>query len=244
MNPLADHPDVHGPSTSGLSAAEEEDRLLSDLAVRVRLDRGQGPALQRRIDRLRRLLSKRRGEVERLRRELAQARCAERCDPLTGLPNRRGFEPPGRRLLAEHLGASETLALLFVDLDGFKAINDRFGHAMGDALLQVVAARLAAGMRRGDLVCRHGGDEFVCLLPNLDSEERAVSLAGELLQSITQPCALSGHHVVVGASIGVALFPRDGANLPSLLRSADSAMYKAKERRCGLALSRPETASA
>lgn len=244
MNLLAERPDEGGSSTSGTSAAEEEDRLLLDLAAQVRLERAQRPALLRRIDRLRRALSKSRGVVVRLRQELAQVRTAECRDPLTGLPNRRGFELPGRRLLAEHLGASDTLALLFVDLDGFKAVNDRFGHAIGDALLQVVAARLAAGMRRGDLVCRHGGDEFVCLLPKLDSEDRAVSLAGELLHAITQPCALAGQQVAVGASIGVAVFPRDGESLASLLSSADVAMYKAKEHRCGLARARSNVVSA
>lgn len=244
MNPLAERPREHHPPSSSVSAADEEDRLLLDLLAQVRLERGQLPALMRRIDRLRRLLKRSDDVVAQLRRELAQARRAEGCDPLTGLFNRRGFELPGRQLLAQHVGRPDKLALLFVDLDGFKAINDRFGHAVGDAVLQVVAARLAAGMRHSDLVCRHGGDEFVCLLANLDSEARAISLAAELLRALTQPCALAGHQVRVGASIGVALFPRDGANLSSLLRSADGAMYDAKELRCGLARVRSEVASA
>lgn len=242
MNRLAERPKDGRPWSSSVSAADEEDRLLADLVAQVRIERVQLPALLRRIDRLRRLLTKSHEVVAQQRRELAQARRAEGCDSLTGLPNRRGFELPGGKLLAQHVGRPDKLALLFVDLDGFKAINDRFGHAVGDALLQVVAARLAAGMRRGDLVCRHGGDEFVCLLPNLDSEDRAISLAAELLRAITQPCALAGQQVMVGASIGVAVFPRDGESLSSLLRSADSAMYEAKEHRCGLALARSEVA--
>lgn len=226
------------------SAAELEDRLLEDLVPQLRAQRDEVAVLRRRIDRLRRLLSKSHGVVVQLRRELAIAECVEGRDPLTGLANRRGFELPGRRVLAQHLGGPHQLALLFVDLDGFKTINDRLGHAVGDSLLQVVASRLAAGMRRGDLVCRHGGDEFVCLLPNLDGEDRALSLAAGLLQAITQPCALGGHHVTVAASIGVAVFPRDGDSLPALLHRADGAMYEAKKRRCGLVLAGLEGAPA
>lgn len=228
------------PVTPATSAADQEDRLLQHLTDQVRTERDRNPALLRRIDRLHRLLAQSHDAVVHLRRELAQAERTENCDLLTGLPNRRGFERPGGQVLAQHAGGPDKLALLFVDLDGFKAVNDRFGHAVGDALLQVVAARLAAGMRRGDLVCRHGGDEFVCLLPNLDSEERAVALAGDLLQAITAPCALDGRQVTVGASIGVAIYPRDGDDLPSLMRRADGAMYEAKRRRSGLALARPD----
>lgn len=243
MKPQAECPKDGRASSSGVSAAEEEDRLLGRLVAQARGERERFPVLLRRIDRLHRLLSQSHDAVVRLRRELAQAQSAQGCDLLTGLPNRRGFELPGGRLLAQHVGGPDKLALLFVDLDGFKAINDRFGHAVGDALLQVVAARLAAGMRHGDLVCRHGGDEFVCLLPSLDSEERALALAAELLRAITQPCALGGHHVTVGASIGVAVYPRNGESLSSLLRSADGAMYEAKGQRCGLALARSDAAA-
>jgi len=220
----------------GRSAAEQEDRLLEDLEARVRQERERVPVLQRRIDRLRRLLMNSHDEVMQLRRELAHSHHADGCDPLTGLANRRGFEQPVGQALAQHRGGPDTLALLFVDLDGFKAVNDRLGHAVGDALLRIVAARLAAGLRREDLVCRHGGDEFVCLLPHLESEDRAIALAGQLLQSITQPCALDGQLVRVGASIGVAVYPRHGGDLSALLHSADAAMYDAKRRRCGLAL--------
>ncbi len=244
MNPQAECLDAARLLLQSASAADQGGGLLQRLVPQLRTQREQHAALLRRVERLRRLLSKSHEAIVHLRSELASAKRVEGCDLLTGLPNRRGFELPGGRVLAQHAGGPQKLALLFVDLDGFKAINDRHGHAVGDALLQVVASRLAAGMRRGDLVCRHGGDEFVCLLPNLDSEDRAIALAADLRHAITQPCALGGHQMTVGASIGVAVYPRDGADLRSLLHSADSAMYDAKKRRCGLALAQQERATA
>jgi diguanylate cyclase (GGDEF)-like protein len=244
MNPQAECLDAAHLLLPGLSASDQEDELLERLLPQLRTQREQYATLLRRNERLRRLLSQSHEVIVELRSELASVRRVEGCDSLTGLPNRRGFELPVGRVLAQHAGGPHKLALLFVDLDGFKSINDRHGHAVGDALLQVVASRLAAGMRRGDLVCRHGGDEFVCLLPNLDSEKRAIALAADLRHAITQPCALGGHQVTVGASIGVAVYPRDGDNLRSLLHSADGAMYKAKKHRSGLALAQPERASA
>lgn len=236
-------PGVGQPGLACLSAAEVEDQLLEALVSQLRTERELLPKLLRRNHRLRRVLSKSREAVAQLRRDLSHARRSDGRDLLTGLPNRSGFEQPMGRMLAQHTGGRRKLALLFVDLDGFKAVNDRLGHSAGDELLQVVSARLAAGMRRGDLVCRHGGDEFVCLLPNLDSEDRASSLAKDLLHAITQPCALNGQRVSVRASIGVAIYPRDGDTLPLLLHSADSAMYAAKRQRCGVAMARPVAAA-
>jgi diguanylate cyclase (GGDEF)-like protein len=228
------------------SAAEVEDRLLAGLGQALQTERERLLRTQRRVDRLRRLLAESHAGLRRCRSELAQSREASGCDALTGLPNRQGFDPPMRQLLEEHRAGREVLALLFVDLDGFKAVNDHFGHDCGDELLRIVGARLVAGMRRGDHVCRHGGDEFLCLLPHLRSATRAGELAASLLRSITQPCSVGGHAVRVGASIGVALYPRDGDSVPKLMRSADAAMYAAKSRRGGVAMaraSRPMVAS-
>lgn len=218
-----------------------EDRLLKDLAARWQADRERLPMLLRRIERLRHHLAKSHQAVRQLRRQLAIADGLDGRDPLTGLPNRRGVEQPVGRMLAGHAGMPHRLALLFVDLDGFKAVNDRLGHAAGDELLRIVAARLAAGIRRDDIVCRHGGDEFVCVLPNLDSEDRARSLASDLLRAIAQPCRVGEQWVTVQASIGVSIYPRDGGDLPALLHSADLAMYAAKARRCGVAMARSES---
>lgn len=235
-----DSPDASEPLAARLSAVNGQGRPPTGSAPTLRAEAPRIPALLRRLDRLRRLLCERDEAIAQLRGELARASQSSQFDLLTGLPNRRGVEQPMGRMLAQHAGGPHKLALLFVDLDGFKTINDRLGHAAGDALLQIVSARLAAGMRSGDLVCRHGGDEFVCLLPNLDSEDRARALAAGLRHAITQPCALHGHQVAVDASIGVAIYPRDGHDLAALLRSADSAMYAAKRGRCGVAMAWPD----
>jgi diguanylate cyclase len=243
MTPLHAVPRTPPPS----SAAAEEDRLLASLAVSVQAERNFGQRLLRRNQRLRRLLAQMRRALEASRTELAHAHHDACCDALTGLPNRHGFEPPLRQVLAEHAGGAEVLALLFVDLDGFKAVNDRLGHAAGDELLRVVGARLAAGVRRGDLVCRHGGDEFLCLLPHLRSATRARAIAAALLRSITLPCRIATpggphgevHEVQISASVGIAMYPRDGDTAPLLMRSADAAMYAAKSRRGGVAMARP-----
>jgi diguanylate cyclase (GGDEF)-like protein len=227
------HPRTAAPAPS---AADAEDRLLADLAPQLQAERELLAHLRLRVRRLRRLLDHSHDALRGCRDELAHARQAAGRDALTGLPNRRGFEPPLRRELARHAGGAQVLALLFVDLDGFKAVNDRFGHAAGDELLRIVGARLVAGLRRSDLVCRHGGDEFVCLLPQLHSATRAGALAAALLRSITEPCVLGGQVVRVEASIGVAIYPRDGDSAPTLMRSADSAMYAAKARRSGVAM--------
>lgn len=228
------------PDRSVLSAAQVEDELLAALGSEVTAQRDRLPVLGRRIVRLHRLLKNSHPEVVRLRRALERSEHMQGRDLLTGLPDRRGLDQPLGRILSRCDGGPLKFALLFIDLDGFKAVNDRLGHAAGDQLLCVVAARLAAAMRRDDLVCRHGGDEFVCLLPDLDSEERARSLATQVLQSIARPCALGGHRVAVNASIGIAMYPRHGDSLPSLLRSADVAMYDAKKRRCGVAMARTD----
>jgi diguanylate cyclase (GGDEF)-like protein len=177
---------------------------------------------------LRQQLSRAQGELAALRLRESLAQAFAQCDSLTGLPNRHGFACQTHAALARHSSATPVCALLFIDLDGFKAINDRLGHAAGDRLLQVVGARLAHAMRSGDSVSRHGGDEFLCLLPDLHSEARALAIAQQLAALIAAPCELDGVRVSVRASIGLSFYPRDGANLALLLAHADRAMYAAK----------------
>jgi diguanylate cyclase (GGDEF)-like protein len=149
-------------------------------------------------------------------------------DALTGLPNRRAFDQQHGRALQEHARQAHVFCLLFIDLDGFKAINDELGHAAGDALLQVVGQRLVQTVRRDDFVGRLGGDEFVCLLPNLQNSAQARVLADKLVEAITAPCRVGRVTVRIGATVGSAIYPRDGHSTVSLLAHADQQMRDAK----------------
>ena len=147
-------------------------------------------------------------------------------DALTGLANRAALE----RFLSLAKGRESCLALLYLDLDGFKPVNDRFGHAAGDQLLQQVAIRLRECLREDDLVARLGGDEFVMVLrvQEDDAEERQRQAAQRVLHCLQQPVQIGEHEVRVGCSIGGALWPRDHAGLEDALHLADVALYRAK----------------
>jgi diguanylate cyclase (GGDEF)-like protein/PAS domain S-box-containing protein len=151
-------------------------------------------------------------------------------DYLTGLPN--------RLLLADRLALSiniaqrngSRLALLFIDMDRFKTINDSLGHQIGDAFLKAVAERLSGIMRAGDTLARSGGDEFVVLLENFDSVEDVAQAALKMLGELAKPFTVEGHLLSATCSIGISLFPGDGGNPLTLMREADTAMYHAKEK--------------
>ncbi|WP_102128158.1 putative bifunctional diguanylate cyclase/phosphodiesterase [Deinococcus planocerae] len=149
-------------------------------------------------------------------------------DALTGLPNRALLEDRLTRATAHAARHGGLLAVLFVDLDGFKFVNDTLGHRPGDEVLTEVARRLTGAVRGCDTVARFGGDEFVVLLHDLAREEDAAAIAGRMLATFAQPFALSEHEVRVTASVGVSLSPRDGVEPAELLRHADVAMYQAK----------------
>jgi diguanylate cyclase (GGDEF)-like protein/PAS domain S-box-containing protein len=151
-------------------------------------------------------------------------------DPLTGLPNRRLFEDRLSIALAQAHRYRHRLAVIFVDLDRFKPVNDTLGHVVGDALLRAVAERLTSCVREGDTVARLAGDEFTLLLPGIHYAEDVATISRKLLDALRQPFALDGHDVRVTASGGIALYPEDGENEQMLVRSADTAMYRAKER--------------
>ena len=151
-------------------------------------------------------------------------------DELTALPNRRGFYNMAAPILSGK-GSSgpgqPTCALLLLDLNHFKDINDSLGHAAGDELLRRVAARLSASLRKEDILARLGGDEFALILPNVGID-RAVQAAAALTTALEQTVVLDGLHVQTAASIGIALGPEHGRDLGTLLRHADMAMYRAK----------------
>jgi len=165
-------------------------------------------------------LHQRREDLERLARH----------DSLTGLPNRILFdEHMSHALSSSHRDLSQ-LALLFVDIDRFKPINDMLGHAIGDLLLKEIADRIRLAVRGSDIPARIGGDEFVVLLPNIQQRRDALTVAEKIRVSIMKSFVIEGHQLAVSASIGIAIFPDDGTELIDLAKHADKAMYVAKEQ--------------
>lgn len=150
-------------------------------------------------------------------------------DALTGLPNRMLLEDRMKQATANLSRQHAPVAVLFIDLDRFKDINDTLGHAAGDRLLQEVAERLGHCVREGDTVARLSGDEFVVLLAGLHDVEDAAVVADKILATVSGPCQIGGKELRVSPSIGIAIFPGDGQNMEQLLRSADTAMYHAKQ---------------
>jgi len=191
-------------------------------------------------------------EREVLEHELAAAQEQEKSardaafhDPLTSLPNRVLFNDRLEHGLAQAKRHDRTLAVMFIDLDGFKAINDTHGHPAGDSVLKTIASRLIAVTREDDTVSRHGGDEFLYLLLELDLEAHASAVATKIVAELGQPCELNSNGAQlllrVGCSIGIAMFPGDGETADELVKSADRAMYRAKRERTGYAFASTTT---
>ncbi|MDQ3281511.1 MAG: EAL domain-containing protein [Acidobacteriota bacterium] len=175
-------------------------------------------------------------EIVSVSRDISERRHAEEQieyqayhDALTGLPNRLLFRDRLTMALAHAKRQQAQLAVMFLDLDRFKYVNDTLGHSLGDELLRAVAARLRSVLRDGDTIARMGGDEFTVLLTDASNAEDAAKVAQKLLDTVAHPLRVEGHELYVTTSIGIALFPDDGDSAEALLKSADSAMYRAKE---------------
>lgn len=151
-------------------------------------------------------------------------------DTVTHLPNRHAFNEHFEAMLEAARQRGQMLILLFLDLDDFKVVNDTLGHYVGDILLKAVAEKLSACLRQGDAVYRVGGDEFAMIMTDFNEREGAVAVAEKFIRALGQPLIVEGHTLYVSASIGLSIYPRDGADTATLLRNADAAMYSAKER--------------
>jgi len=151
-------------------------------------------------------------------------------DPLTGLPNRLLFDDRLQMAIADAHRRGQRLAVVFLDLDHFKHINDSLGHRAGDEVLQVIARRVREALRTGDTVARLGGDEFVLLLTGLHTPEEAAVVARKVLEIVRAPVHVSGRDFFITGSIGICMFPDDGHDAEALLKNADTAVYRAKER--------------
>ena len=156
-------------------------------------------------------------------------------DLLTGLPNRAMFREIGERALARATRTGEPVAVLFLDLDGFKMVNDSFGHDAGDRLLAQVARRLREAVRLGDTVARLGGDEFVILCEQPHNEEQMVELSNRLIDVTSEPFRLEEESVSVGASVGIAYGAGEDSGVGEMIREADIALYQAKRNGRGRA---------
>ncbi|MBD9358056.1 GGDEF domain-containing protein [Methylomonas albis] len=158
-------------------------------------------------------------------------------DELTGLPNRILLLDRLQQAMAQADRQQRPVALLFVDLDEFKNINDELGHAAGDQLLQEVAGRLSTCLRYGDTACRYGGDEFLVLLGEVDADRSVAAVIEKIQSHLAEACLLNGQSVSITASIGAAIYHQDGQTGIDLLKRADSAMYRAKKLKLSQAIS-------
>jgi diguanylate cyclase (GGDEF)-like protein len=214
---LSSRSDRAPPNTAGL------DRALEVGSERLR------HAL-RRIDALETQGLQLKHQVALLQRAVAQARRSAYHDELTRLPNRRLLLDRYNHAVALAARQHRSVALLFLDLDDFKKINDTHGHAAGDRILQQVAERLHASIRAYDTACRYCGDEFVILLPGLAGRRSALAAARKIRSRLAAPYPVHGTEITVTASIGTAVYPVDGHEYDDLMRATDTSMYLDKAR--------------
>jgi len=177
-----------------------------------------------------------RKEATKLKIQLNEAVHLATHDSLTGLPNRLLFHDRLEQAILNADREKKLTALLYMDLDKFKPVNDRLGHSAGDDLLQMVSDRLRNTIRKSDTIARLGGDEFAVVLYEIDKEKNAVDIAKKILKEFEEPYMIQGHPIYIGTSIGIAVYPNDAMTAPVLIDCADTAMYEAKESGSSYAL--------
>ncbi len=234
MTPVADDTGRH--ALLGMRMLKRD-----QLAATLRLEGRRTERLGREIAALRAVVTELQGQLASVRAREEAAHFLALHDELTALPNRRYFRQQLDQALALATCVSPALALavVYLDLDGFKALNDTYGHDTGDAVLRIVAARLARSVRDGDFLTRLGGDEYACLIGGELTQDRLHQLANALFQAIAAPVQMGSLALAVRPSIGIALYPTDGTTAETLVRAADAAMYTAKRRKLRYAFSHP-----
>ena len=212
------------PETNGLSAGDV------DLADALVASQRQLRAALRRNSRLSTRCRSSGQELATLRRALEKAQALACYDELTGLANRRMLLERFNHASALGKRHQLQLALLFLDLDDFKSINDEFGHTVGDSLIRQVATRLCASVRTSDTVCRYGGDEFVVLLSEIRKSDGALAVVEKLRGQLMPPYDVGGTTITMSLSLGVAVYPDDGDTYDDLIQQSDIDMYRSKAR--------------
>lgn len=233
--PGSEHPPQHDLPGRAHALALECGAALRQLQIEMALDRAERRRLECELADARAELARARLDFEDSQAGELHARHLSLHDELTALPNRRHCLERLDHALALAAARRTTAALLYLDLDGFKVVNDRHGHEMGDEVLRIVAARLSRAVRAGDIVCRLGGDEFVCLPADALTGPQLAHLATKLMDAVAAPLTVNGLRFQVRASIGVAIFPAHAGDTEALLKTADAAMYRAKQQRSGFA---------
>ena len=201
---------------------------LAELKRAVATSQREVQAARQHIETLAQINLRLNGELMQLAQREAQVRDFAYHDELTGLPNRRLLRDRLNQAMAQGARQHKQVVLLLLDLDGFKTVNDRLGHAAGDELLQAVAQRLSASIRVADTACRCGGDEFVIMLPEVDQPGLAAAVAAKVRTRLSEPCIIDGHEIRLTASVGTVTYPADGQTYEELIRQADAALYRAK----------------
>jgi diguanylate cyclase (GGDEF)-like protein len=210
--------------------AEHGDVAAEPVSIRSYPSDPTAPQARREIDTLRSINAHLVRQIAVLKQREAQAQHLADRDGLTGLYNRRKMLELLESSISDASQHEQRVGLLFIDLDGFKGVNDDYGHAAGDKLLLTVASRIAARARTGDFVCRYGGDEFVVILPRVADRAAVRQVADSICRRVAVPYRVDGIELRVTAAIGVSMYPDEARTAAALMRLADESMYRAKSR--------------
>jgi diguanylate cyclase (GGDEF)-like protein len=217
------------PEAPGRPEVQDFVAIVEQMYADLKRTLAQCRQLDQQISEIRAELASTHNELTSIQASERRARHQAQHDSLTKLPNARFFRERLHQALTQASQQAFPVVVMYLDLDGFKKINDSNGHEAGDALLRVVAARLARAVRAEDVVSRLGGDEFGCLFPHLQPRRKQLDrIALKLYEAVSAPCRIGSDSLTIRPSIGIATYPVDGKSARTLLKHADSAMYRAK----------------